>query len=80
MMERIAEASPRFKARMAGVFQLLEALTATFGQVIIRDRLVVAGNAAATAANILGRERLFWLGCALSLIGVAFHIAWAALM
>jgi len=23
MMERIAEASPRFKARMAGVFQLL---------------------------------------------------------
>jgi len=49
MMERIAEASPRFKARMAGVFQLLEALTATFGQVIIRDRLVVARNGAATA-------------------------------
>jgi len=51
MMERIAEASPRFKARMAGVFQLLEALTATFGQVIIRDRLVAAGNGAATAAR-----------------------------
>ena len=61
MIERIAEASPRFKARMAGVFQLLEALTATFGQVIVRDRLVVAGNAAATAANILDHERLFWL-------------------
>ena len=80
MMERIAEASPRFKARMAGVFQLLEALTATFGQVIIRNRLVVAGNGAATAANILGHEKLFWLGFALSLIGVAFHIVWAALM
>jgi len=79
-MERIAEASPRFKARMAGVFQLLEALTATFGQVIVRDRLVVAGSAAATAANILGHERLFWLGFASSLIGVAFHIAWALLM
>ncbi len=79
-MERIAEASPRFKARMAGVFQLLEALTATFGQVIVRDRLVVAGNAAATAANILGHERLFWLGFASSLVGVAFHIAWALLM
>jgi|ERR1700731_1869541 Domain of unknown function (DUF4386) len=65
---------------MAGVFQLLEALTATFGQVIIRDRLVVAGNGAATAANILGHEKLFWLGFALSLIGVAFHIVWAALM
>jgi hypothetical protein len=80
MMERIAEASPRFKARMAGVFQLLEALAATFGQVIVLDKLVVAGNAAATAANILGHERLFWLGFASSLIGVAFHIAWALLM
>jgi hypothetical protein len=80
MMEGIAEASPRLKARMAGLFQLLEALTAGFGQVIVRDRLVVAGNAAATAANILGHERLFWLGFASSLIGVAFHIAWALLM
>src|SRR3984893_6405834 len=80
MMERIAEASPRFKARMAGVFQLLEALTATFGEVIVLGKLVVAGNAAATAANILGHERLFWLGFASSLIGVAFHIAWALLM
>jgi len=80
MMERIAEASPRFKARMAGVFQLLEALTAAFGQVIVLDKLVVSGNAAATAANILGHERLFWVGFASSLIGVAFHIAWALLM
>jgi hypothetical protein len=80
MMERIAEASPRFKARMAGVFQLLEALTATFGQVVVLGWLVVSGNAAATAANILGHERLFWLGFASSLIGVAFHIAWALLM
>src|SRR6202521_296783 len=80
MMERIAEASPRFKARMAGVSQLLEALTATFGQVIVLGRLVVSGNAAATAANILGHERLFWLGFASSLIGVACHIAWALLM
>jgi Domain of unknown function (DUF4386) len=80
MRQRIAEASPRFKARMAGVCQLLEALTATFGQVIIRDKLVVSGNGAATAANILGHEPLFWLGFALSLTGVAFHIAWVALM
>ena len=79
-IEPIAVASPRFKARMAGACQLLEAVTATFGQVIVRDRLVVAGNAAATAANILGHQPLFWLGFASSLIGVAFHIAWALLM
>jgi hypothetical protein len=80
MMEPIREASPRLRARMAGVFHLLEALTATSGQVLVLGRLVVAGNAAATAANILGHEWLFWLGFASSLIGVAFHIAWALLM
>ena len=80
MTDRIGEASPSFKARMAGVFQLLEGLAATYGQVIVLGKVVVAGNAAATAANILGHERLFWLGFVLSLIGVAFHIAWALLM
>jgi len=80
LTDRLGDASPRLKARMAGACQLLEALTAAFGQVIVLDRLVVAGNAAATAANILGHERLFWLGYASSLIGVAFHIAWALLM
>jgi hypothetical protein len=80
MTDRIAEASPRFKARMAGVCQLLEATTAAFGQVIVLGRLVVAGDAAATAANILGHERLFWLGFTSSLFGVAFHIAWALLV
>jgi Domain of unknown function (DUF4386) len=79
MMGRIAETSPRFRARMAGVFQLLESLTATFGQVIVLGRLVVSGNAAATAANILGHERLFWLGFASSLVAVVFHIVYALL-
>ena len=80
MTQRIAESSPRFTARMAGVCQLLEAITAASPGVFILDRLVVAGNGAATAANILGHERLFWLGFASLLIGVAFHIAWAFLM
>src|SRR6202140_1859766 len=80
MTDRITEASPRLKARMAGAFQLLEAITATFGQVIVLGRLVVSGNATATADNILRHERLFWLGFASSLIGVACHIVWALLM
>src|SRR5579859_5252743 len=77
--KRMAALSPRTKARIAGVFQLLEGLTSTGGQVVILGSLVVAGNAAATAANILGHEQLFWLGFASSLAGVAFHIAWALL-
>ena len=79
MVERIAEASPRFKARLAGVFEFLEGLTSASGQVLILGRLIVSGNAVATAANIQGHARLFWLGFALSLIGVVFHIAWALL-
>lgn len=80
MTGRIREASPRSLARMAGLFQGLESTTATFGQVIVLGRLVVFGNAAATAANILGHERLYWLGFASCLIGVVFHIAWALLL
>ena len=44
MTDRIAEASPSFKARMAGVFQLLEGLTATYGQVIVLGKVVVAAT------------------------------------
>jgi len=79
MMERIAEVSPRFKARIAGVFEALEGLTSAFGQVVVLGRLGVDGDAAATATNILAHQPLFWLGFASSLIGVAFHIAWTAL-
>ena len=42
MTQRIAESSPRFTARMAGVCQLLEATTAAYGQVIVLGSLVVA--------------------------------------
>src|SRR5262245_53269541 len=80
MMERITESSPRSLARMAGVCQLLEGTTATFGQVVVRGSLVVFHNAAATASNILAHERLFWLGFASSVAGVVFHIAWALLL
>src|SRR6202000_3510415 len=79
-MEPVAQMSPRVKARMAGVAQLLEALTATFGQVIVPGKLFVMGSAAATAANILGHQPLFWLGFASSVIGVIFHLIWAFLL
>lgn len=77
-MQRRIETSPRACARMAGGFQLLEALTSTFGHVILPG-LVVSGSAAATAANILGNEPLFWWGFASTIIGVLFHIAWIVL-
>lgn len=79
MTQRITEWSPRAKARLAGVFEALEGLTSTFGQVFGLGRLIVVGNAAATAANILKHETLFRLGFASSLFGVVFHLGWAFL-
>jgi len=78
MMERIAETSPRFKAKMAGVFYLLTILTGGFA-LFVGGRLVVSGDAAATAANILAREPLFRLGFAADLIMAACYIAVTAL-
>jgi hypothetical protein len=81
MIGSIAKSSPRLTARLAGAFQLAEALAFTFGYVfILGNDLTVSGDAAATAANILGQERHFWLGFVLTILAVVFHIAWALLM
>lgn len=79
MTRKAKEWSPKAKARLAGIFELLEGLTSTLGQVNVLGRLVVLGNAAATAANILQHETLFRLGFASSLFAVVFHLAWGFL-
>src|SRR4029077_17622761 len=68
--ERIAELSPRFKARMAGVCYVLGSLTSVFGQMVVLGMLVVPASATATAANILSHESLFRLGFVASLMTV----------
>src|SRR5215467_3722417 len=79
MAEPATEASARAKARLVGIFEILEGLMATYGQVLVLNKLVVSGNAVATASNILGHESLFRLGFASCFFGVGFHIAWALL-
>ena len=49
MTQRIAEASPRSLARMAGVFQGLEGTTGAFGQVFDERWNEQAGAAAAVS-------------------------------
>ena len=73
------EWSPKAKARLAGVFEALEGFTSSYGQMTVLGQLMVAGNAAATAANILQHQTLFRLGFASSVLGVVFHLAWAFL-
>jgi hypothetical protein len=78
MMKRIAEASPCPAARITGVVYLLYFLTAVLGEFFLRG-LVVDGDAAATAANILAHQPLFRLGLATGLIATAGYIAVTAL-
>jgi hypothetical protein len=78
MMERIADTSPSPRARITGVVYLLYFLTAVFGEFFMRG-LVVSGDVAATANNILAHQPLFRLGLATGLIATACYVAVTAL-
>ena len=78
MLERIADTSPSPRARFTGVVYLLYFLTAVFGEFFGRG-LVVSGDAAATANNILAHQPLFRLGLATGLIATACYVAVTAL-
>jgi hypothetical protein len=79
-MDWIARLSPRGTARVAGVFEFLEGTASSQGQVFLLGSLVVSGDAAATAHNILAHETLFRFGFLISVAGVAFHLAWGLFM
>jgi hypothetical protein len=79
MTDRIADTSPRVKARIAGGLYLLTILAGAFAQGFVSARLVVSGDAVATASNILAHEPLFRLGFTFYLIEMASQIMMTAL-
>jgi hypothetical protein len=75
------ETSPQFCARVGGALYLIIIVIGLFGEVFVRDRLIVSTNAAATAANIMSHEplwrfhiaaELFLLMCAVALLLILF--------
>ncbi len=75
--ERMAVASPRFKARIAGGLYLSGVVNLFAGAVL--GNLIVNGDAAATAHNILAHETLYRLAFTADLITVPCYIAVTAL-
>jgi hypothetical protein len=63
-----AEVSPRVLSRIGGVLYLIIIIVGLFGEVFIRDRLIVSGDAAATAANLRSMESLWRFGIAAELV------------
>jgi len=79
MNERTKESSLRSLARIAGSLYLITILTGIFSAGYVSGRLVVNGDAAATAANILAHPGLLQLGFAVYLIEMACQVAITAL-
>jgi uncharacterized protein DUF4386 len=70
---------PLFYARVAGFIYLFAMALGIFSQVFVLGRIVVPGDAAATASNLLASEGLFRLGIAIDVITFVSDvvIAWA---
>jgi hypothetical protein len=60
--------SQRKAARVAGFTYLIALAAVVLSNFGVHERLIVAGNAAQTARNIMAHERLFRIGIALDLI------------
>ena len=71
--------STRNPGRFAGLLYLLTSIVGFFAMGYVPDKLIVHGNAAATADKISASETLFRLGIAGELIGMVgfIFVAWA---
>ena len=62
MTNQTVNTSPQVYARIGGVLYLIIIIAGTFGEVFVRGKLIVAGDATATAHKIMASEFLFRSG------------------
>ena len=65
---------PRFLARVAGAFYLIITAFALFAYLYVRGHVIVPGDMAQTATNILAHERLYRLGGAAAVVVVVCNL------
>jgi Domain of unknown function (DUF4386) len=80
MTSRALESSPQTYARIGEILYLFIIVAALFGEEFVRDRLIVLGDAAATANNILGSETLFRVGLAGEMLTCVCDVALAMIL
>ena len=79
-MTTAAHASPSTTARLAGLLYLVSIVARIVADGAVRDRLIVPGDAALTARNILANESLFRAGFLAELVALATFLAVTALL
>ena len=72
--------SPQVYARVAGVIWVIVAVLAPFAEFFVRQHLIVPGNVAATADNIVASQPLFRAGFASDLVVFVIEVALAAVL
>jgi hypothetical protein len=70
---------PRLKARIAGLLYLVNVAAGMFAEPFVRARLVVSGDAAATASNILGSQTLYRAAFAAEILAMICEVGLALL-
>ncbi len=78
-MNTNTNSSLRKTARIAGVLYLVIIIAGLFAEMAVRSTLIVAGDAATTAANIMDSEGLFRLGFVANLAMIMADVAIALL-
>src|SRR5689334_2689820 len=78
-MTTLAESSPSARGRILAALYLFVIVAGITGQAVIADRLVITGDAAATAVNIRGNASLYRLAYTVFMLEMVAQVAASAM-